>query len=93
MAFMVDLRIDKKTKKMLNITPSEISKELRDESKPLQPWLLRTTERLRSIYASVCTNVVVFSFTMRSNFTFLAFQKRKKTSKSGILEIFPSWYI
>ena len=82
MAFMVDLRIDKKTKKMLNITPSEISKELRDESKPLQPWLLKATERLRSIYASVCTNfalnVVVFSFTMRSNFTFLAFQKRKR---------------
>ena len=32
-------------------------------------------------------NVAIFSFTMRSNFTFLTFQKRKKTLKSGILKI------
>ena len=36
-------------------------------------------------------NVAVFAFTMRSNFTFLTFQKREKTSKSGIIEILTLW--
>ena len=32
-------------------------------------------------------------FTMNSTFTSFTLQKRKKTSKSGILEILPSWFI
>ena len=40
-----------------------------------------------------CAYVAIFTFTMRSTFTFFTFQNRKKASKSGILEILPSWYI
>ena len=42
----------------------------------------------RTIFA---LNVAIFKFTMRSTFTFFTFQERKKnTSKSGILELIPS---
>ena len=45
----------------------------------------------------VCTNCVlkiaVLSFTKRSNFSFLTFQKRKTLPKLGIVEMLPSWYI
>ena len=37
-------------------------------------------------------NVAIFTFTMRSTFTFLH-SKTEKISKSGILEMLPPWYI
>ena len=37
-------------------------------------------------------NVAIFTFTMRSTLTFFTFQNRK-TSKSCILEMLPSWFI
>ena len=47
-----------------------------------------------SIYTFFSTSfalyVAIFMFTMRSTFTSFTFQKRKQTSKSGILEISPS---
>ena len=51
----------------------------------------------RRVYAIFSTNFAlkegaIFTFTMRSTFTFFTFQKRK-TSQSSILEILPSWYI
>ena len=38
-------------------------------------------------------DVAILSFTMVSTFMFFYIPKEKKTSKSGILEILPSWYI
>ena len=37
-------------------------------------------------------NIAIFTFTMRSTFTFLH-SETDKTSKSGILEMLPPWYI
>ena len=38
-------------------------------------------------------NVAIFTFTMKSTFTFFTFQNRKNPSNSDILEMLPSWYI
>ena len=35
----------------------------------------------------------MFTFTMRSTFTLFLHSKTEKTSKSGILEMLPSWYL
>ena len=52
----------------------------------------------RIIYAYLSTNfelnVAILTFTMISTFTcFFFIPKEKKTSKSVILEMLPSWYI
>ena len=52
----------------------------------------------RRVYTFFSTNFAlkegtIFSFTMRSTFTFFFTFQKRKTSKSSILEILPSWYI
>ena len=42
---------------------------------------------------NIALNVSIFTLTMRSTFTFFYIPNEKKTSKSGILQILPSWYI
>ena len=50
-------------------------------------------EEYLSIFSTnFALNVAIFTFTMISTFTFLH-SKTDKTSKSGILELLPSWYI
>ena len=60
--------------------------QLKPKKDPLKKYL--------SVFsANSVLNVAIFMFTMRSTFTFFTFQNRKKTSKSGILEMLPSWYV
>ena len=78
---------------------TEIGKELKNENKPCRPWLVKAKERsFREVFKRFSVQVLrlmvpFLRLPWDLLLRFLHSKTEKKQSKSGILEILPSWYI
>ena len=84
--------------KNFKLRKNEIGKELKNENKPCPPWLFKAIERsFREVFKHFSAQILrlMLPFLRLPWDLLLRFlhSKTEKTSKSGILETLPSWYI